>query len=78
MFLQESIVLYKNISALAIDADQCGARRYGLIEQLATGARVILIGDGFNDRTVKVQCNGRYYFVFLQDIEEPDSSCHLD
>ena len=37
----------------------------------------MLIGDSFNDRTVKVQCNGRYYFVFLQDIEGPDSSYYV-
>jgi hypothetical protein len=71
------ITLCKNISALAIEADECGGHRYGLIEQLPTGETVVLVGDGFNDRTVKVQSNGKYYFVFLQDIERPESSYYL-
>lgn len=77
MSLQQSIILCKNISALAVEADERGRQRCGLIEQLPTGSSVMLIGDGFNDRTVKVQCNGRCYFVFLQDIEDPDSSYYL-
>jgi hypothetical protein len=72
MYLHKPIVLCKSISALAIARDH--ARQYGHIEQLPTGATLILMGDGFNGRTVKVQCNGRYYFVFLQDIEGPDST----
>ena len=78
MFLQGPIVLSKDISALAIEADEHGGQRYGLIEQLPNGASVMLIGDGFNDRTVKVRCNEKYYYVFLQDIEGPDSSYYLD
>jgi len=71
MYLQKPIVLRKNIAALAIEADQSGHHRYGLIEQLP-------IGEGFNGRTIKVECNGRYYFVFVQDIEGCDSSYYLD
>lgn len=78
MFLQHPIILCKKISALAIEADDHGGHRYGLIEQLPTAAQVMLIGDGFNDRTVKAQYNGKYYFLFLQDIEGPDSSYYLD
>ena len=78
MCLQHPIILCRNISALAIEADEHGRHRYGLIEQLPTGAIVTLSGDGFNDRTVKVQCNGKYYFVFLQDIEGPGPTYYLD
>lgn len=46
----------------------------GLIEQLPKGARV----DGFNDGRVKLQCNDRYYFVLVKDVEGPDSEYHLD
>ena len=78
MYLQKPIVLCKNIAALAIEADQSGHHRYGLIEQLPTGASVMLIGEGFNGRTIKVECNGRYYFAFVQDIGGCDSSYYLD
>ena len=78
MFLQDPIVLSKDISALAIEADEHRDHRYGLIEHLPNGASVTLIGGGFNDRTVKVRCNDNYYFVFLQDIEGPDSSYYVD
>jgi hypothetical protein len=77
MYLHKPIVLCKNISALAIARDE-HALQYGHIEQLPTGATVVLIGDGFNGRTVKVQWNGQYYFVFLQDIEGPDPTYYLD
>jgi hypothetical protein len=78
MFLHHPIILSKAISALAIEADECGGRQCGPIGQLSTGARLMPVGDGFNERTVKVQCHGRFYFVFLQDIGGLDSSYHLD
>ena len=56
MLSQHPITLYKSISALAIESDARGGDRYGPIEQLPTGARVVFIGDRFNDRTVEVQC----------------------
>lgn len=74
MLLRHPIILCKTISALAIEADERGGRRRGLIEQLPTGTRLFPIGDGFNERTIKVQCHETFYFVFLQDIEGPDSS----
>jgi hypothetical protein len=46
------ITLCKNISALAIEADECGGHRYGLIEQLPTGETVVLVGDGFMNPTL--------------------------
>jgi hypothetical protein len=39
--------------------------------QLPRGATLEVCGDGFNERTVKVRTNNRYYFVFRQDIEAP-------
>jgi hypothetical protein len=73
--LPRAVIPYKNISGIAIEADEAGNARYGLIEELPFGVEVRVIGDGFSDRTVRVQYNGRSYFAFFQDIEEPDSSC---
>jgi hypothetical protein len=77
MFSQHTIILSKNIAAMAVEAAEGGKPQYGPLGQLPRGTQVTVVGDGFNDRTVRVQCNDRLYFVFLQDIEEPDSSYYL-
>jgi hypothetical protein len=77
MLFQRLVILYKNISAMAIEGDETGNARCGIIEELPCGVQVRVIGDGFNDRTVRVQYNDRSYFAFLQDIEEPDSGYYL-
>lgn len=61
---QHPITLSKDIFAIAIAP----------ITRLPGGTELRVVGDGFNDHTVRVQCNGSTYFVFLQDVEEPDSS----
>jgi hypothetical protein len=45
----------------------------GMFAELPEGAQVDVFGDGFNSRTVKVKWQSQFYFVFLQDIEAPDS-----
>jgi hypothetical protein len=77
MFRQHPIILSKDITAVSILGTEDGTPPYGRIEKLARGTKLMVLGDGFNDRSVKVQCNGRLYFVFLQDIEGPDSSYYL-
>ena len=74
---QRPVVLHKYISVIAIETDEAGNAQYGLIEELPCGVEVRVVGDGFSDRTVRVQYNDRSYFAFLQDIEEPDSSFYL-
>jgi hypothetical protein len=44
--------------------------------QLSPGVRVDCCGDGYNERTVKVRCAGKYYVVFLQDLYDAESD-HL-
>ena len=43
--------------------------RLGGVSQLCSGSLLQLCGDGYDARTVKVRCDGNFYFVFLQDVE---------
>jgi hypothetical protein len=73
MFLQQRLTLSKDTPAFVIGRES-GA---GHIEQLPGGTEVTVVGEGYNHRTMRVQCKGRLYFVFLQDITDPDSSYYL-
>jgi hypothetical protein len=61
-------VLTRNIPAIQIvpDGEQ---DRMGLITQLPASAELEAWGSGFDPQTIKVRCNGIFYFVFLQDLE---------
>ena len=72
MSVPARITLSKDVAAIQIEASEAGRPRYGLISQLPKGAELIVCGDGFNNRTARVNCHGFHYFVFLQDIEEPE------
>ena len=74
---QNRIILPKNISAFTIERSAGQEFRSGHIEELPRGAEIKVLGDSFDGRTVRVQCNDRLYVVFLRDIEEPDSSYYL-
>jgi hypothetical protein len=67
-----SYLLRKPICAIQLLPDGTGGEKLGLLTQLGSGTNAELCGTGFNERTVKVRVNGRYYFVFLQDVEEPE------
>lgn len=54
------------IQLVPVDAKQ---GRLGNVSQLASGSRLDLCGEGYDARTVKVRCDGSFYFVFLQDLE---------
>ncbi len=56
------------ISAFEIDADKNGSERLGPVCTLPAGANLKACGEGFNERTLKVSCDERSYFVFLQDL----------
>ena len=61
-------VLTRNIPAIQIvpEGEQdC----LGLIAQLPQFSELEAWGSGFDPQTIKVRCNGIFYFVFLQDIE---------
>jgi hypothetical protein len=74
---QQAAVLSKNIVAMALDELEDGTLRHVSLTALPTGTEVTIVGEGFNRRTVRVRCNDRSYFVFVQDIEGPDSSHYL-
>jgi hypothetical protein len=77
MLFQHPIILSRDISAIAIEQTEGGELRHGRLRRLASGTELRLVGNGFNHRTVRVECDGSAYFVFLQDFEEPDSSYYL-
>jgi len=63
-----SHLLLKNISAIELVAGTGGQSRLGPVMQLPNGSMLDVCGDGFNDRTVKIRSNGKYYFVFRSDL----------
>lgn len=71
-----SYTLCRNISAIQVLLDPFGGTRMGTILQLPEGAQLRLIGDGFNERTVKVSWEGGNYFVFLEDLGEDRLAAH--
>ena len=76
MHTHGQITLLKKIAAIQIERSEDGKRRFGLISELPMGAQLTVCGDGFNPRTAKIECNGQFYFVFLQDIERPARVAH--
>jgi hypothetical protein len=67
------IKLPKQVSAIQLLVGADAPARLGLIANLPSGAQVDLCGAGFNERTAKIRYGDRYYFVFLQDLQEPGS-----
>ena len=48
----------------------------GVISHLPQGSEITMCGNGFNDRTIKVEWQECYFYVFLEDLErvrEPNS-----
>lgn len=66
---QNTYTLARNVSAIQILSAFDGSPQMGTILQLPAGTQVRVCGDGFNDRTVKVTCEGGNYFVFSEDLE---------
>jgi hypothetical protein len=58
------------IPAIPITSGVDGPVELGPITQLPQAARLQVCGMGFNDLTVKVWWEGRYYFVFLEDLPD--------
>ena len=75
--LQEQLILPKNIVAMSIETPEGERPQPASLTQIAAGTQVTILGEGFNDRTLKVRYRDGSYFIFLRDIEEPDSSCYL-
>jgi hypothetical protein len=65
---QQTYTLSRKIAAIQLVPTANGGARLGIVSQLLPGAQLHLCGNGFNEQTVKVQCESGFYFVFLQDI----------
>jgi hypothetical protein len=63
-----SHLLAKNISAIELNGIEGGKARLGPVLQLPNGAQLDVCGEGFNEKTVKIRLNGKYYFVFRSDL----------
>lgn len=63
-----SHLLARNISAIELTPSTGGQSRLGPVQQLPNGSLLDVCGDGFNERTVKIRSNGKYYFVFRSDL----------
>jgi len=64
----ETITLRKEVSALEIVRRESVTGHFGVLAQISKGSRLEICGPGFNERTYKVQCSDRLYFVFRQDL----------
>jgi hypothetical protein len=62
--------LSKCIAAIEVVPTQKDHAGLGTVMQLPYGARIEVCGKGFNDSTVKIRLNNKYYFVFEQDLSE--------
>lgn len=63
-----SHALAKNIAAIELVAAENGKPHLGPVLQLPNGSLLDVCGDGFNERTVKIRSNGKFYFVFRSDL----------
>jgi hypothetical protein len=66
---EDTCTTAKTIAAVQTTAQASSARQLGVVAQLAAGAKLRLLGRGFNKQTVKVRCQQRIYFVFLADLQ---------
>ena len=60
--------LSKSIAAIELVYAEKDRLGLGTVMQLPFGASIEVCGEGFNDRTVKVRSNDKFYFVFVQDL----------
>ena len=60
--------LLTSIAAIPASRASTGAPELGAISRLPDGAELTFCGEGFNESTLKVRCEGQFYFVFAQDI----------
>ncbi len=53
-----------------LSADTFAFCQAGSLTRLPRGTEFKIIGEGFNDRTVKALSSGATYFIFLRDIDD--------
>jgi hypothetical protein len=66
---EQSYTLSRTIAGIQLIPGEGKKGRLGNVSQLRPGSVLDFCGDGYNDRTVKVRCDGSFYFVFLQDVQ---------
>jgi hypothetical protein len=66
---ERSYTLSRTIAGIQLVPIDDKNGRLGGVSQLRAGSLLELCGDGYDARTVKVRCDGNFYFVFLQDVE---------
>jgi hypothetical protein len=64
-----TFTLCKPIAAFEIPSTQTSHLEHGALSELASGTVLKVYGRGFSNQAARVFANGRYYFVFLRDIE---------
>lgn len=60
--------LSTTVAAIQASFARDGRPELEAISHLPAGAELTFCGEGFNETTCKVRCEGQSYFVFLQDI----------
>jgi hypothetical protein len=55
----------RKICAIHLDAER---NRLGTISHIPSGSKISILGDGYNERTLKVSWQDELYFVFREDI----------
>ncbi len=75
--IEATVTLGKDISAMEIVRRENSIARFGGIATLPKGSCVEICGSGFNERTYKVKCQGRYFFVFQQDLHHWASQINI-
>ncbi|MBV8830351.1 MAG: hypothetical protein JO108_14095 [Acidobacteriaceae bacterium] len=64
------LVTPENLAAIRIVRGDDGRETAGSITQLPRTSHFEPCGTGFNDKTVKVRCEGTQYFVFREDVDK--------
>jgi hypothetical protein len=59
-----------NEAIYAIETSFVGDAAFGPRRELPQGSRLLVCGCGFDEHTVKVLWNGRYYFVYARHLGE--------
>jgi hypothetical protein len=67
--VEKRITLEKNVSAMEIVRTENVTPRLGAISVIPKGYCLEVCGSGFNERTYKVRCEDRFFFVFRQDVD---------
>lgn len=63
-----TIILTKDVSALELTRRENVSGHFGVLAQISKGSTLEICGPGFNQRTYRVLCRNRLYFVFRQDL----------